>query len=201
MITYITLLIFPRFSWQGRTLLTYSVEYLDNSISLTRLLVNCGASVWGANHHNQGDSAFVWFLKAVIAKRKLENCSQTVFIISFLMSDQPKRMQQHVIRSMIMHSKCYKVLGPVFYELKSLMSPHWNQPQSLSLSCCRTIRNTLTPKRIHQATTQLPLPTTLHNLLLLQDGSNSTSTTLLQDSSNSTTNSTISYNLTQQADL
>ncbi|CAL4102280.1 unnamed protein product, partial [Meganyctiphanes norvegica] len=134
---------------EGRTLLTYSVEHQDKSISLTQLLVNCGASVWGANQHNQGHSAFVWFLKAVIAKRKLENCSQTLFIISFLMSDQPKRMQQHVIRSMIMHSKCYQVLGPIFLELKTLMSPHWSQPQSLSLSCCRRIRKTLTPKRIN----------------------------------------------------
>ncbi|CAL4179498.1 unnamed protein product, partial [Meganyctiphanes norvegica] len=154
---------------EGRTLLTYSVEHLDKSISLTRLLVNSGASVWGANQHNQGHSAFVWFLKAVIAKRTLENSSQTLFIISFLMSDQPKQMQQHVIRSMIMHSKCYKVLGPIFLELKNLMSPHWSQPQSLSLSCCRSIRKTLTPKRIQHGTTELPLPTTLHNLLLLQD--------------------------------
>ncbi|CAL4122190.1 unnamed protein product [Meganyctiphanes norvegica] len=158
---------------EGRTILTYSVEHLDTSLSLTQLLVNCGASVWGANQHNQAHSAFVWFLKAVISKRKLENSSQTLFIISFLMSDQPKRMQQHVIRSMIMHSKCYKVLGPIFLELKNLMSPHWSQPQSLSLSCCRSIRKTLTPKRIHHGTTQLPLPTTLHNLLLLKDSNSS----------------------------
>ena len=51
-------------SLQGRTLLTYSVEHLDDSLPLTRTLFNHGSSAWGAADGTDKDqSVFTWFLK------------------------------------------------------------------------------------------------------------------------------------------
>ncbi|XP_053648308.1 putative ankyrin repeat protein RF_0381 isoform X1 [Cherax quadricarinatus] len=159
---------------EGRTLLTYSVEYLDDSLPLTRTLLNHGASVWGAADGSDKDqSIFTWFLKAVITHRRLENCSYTVSILSHMMADNPRRMYQHVLRTMFRQSRCYKVLGPVFLELKTLMMPHWTQPATLASLCWRTVRNSLTPKRIHSGTPQLGLPPPLESYILLGEPTSS----------------------------
>ncbi|XP_066974018.1 ankyrin repeat and SOCS box protein 6-like [Macrobrachium rosenbergii] len=155
---------------KGRTLLTYSIEHLDDSLMLTRTLLNNGASVWGApDSCDKDQSVFTWFLKAVISRRKLENCSHTISILSMVMAENPRRMHQHVLRTMFRHSRCYKVLGPVFLELKTLMMPHWTQPPSLSSLCWRSVRNSLTPKKIHSSTHLLGLPPLLEAFILLEE--------------------------------
>ncbi|XP_071533230.1 uncharacterized protein [Panulirus ornatus] len=159
---------------EGRTLLTYSVEHLDDSLPLTRALLNHGASVWGAADGSDKDqSVFTWFLKAVITHRRVENCSYTITILSHMMADNPRRMHQHVLRTMFRQSRCYKILGPVFLELKTLMMPHWMQPASLTSLCWRTIRNSLTPKRIYSGTPQLGLPPPLQSYILLGEPTSS----------------------------
>ncbi|XP_069973654.1 ankyrin repeat and SOCS box protein 18 [Penaeus vannamei] len=155
---------------KGRTLLTYSVEYLDDALALTRTLVNHGSCVWGAaDGRDKDQSVFAWFLKAVISHQRLENCSSTITIISQLMAADPRRMHQHILRTMFRQSRCYHILGPLFLELKTLMMPHWTQPASLSFLCWQTIRRSLTPKRIHSGTPQLGLPPPLQSYILLEE--------------------------------
>ncbi|XP_045109802.1 uncharacterized protein LOC123503816 isoform X2 [Portunus trituberculatus] len=158
---------------EGRTLLTYSVEHLDDSLPLTRALFNHGASAWGAADGTDKDqSVFTWFLKAVITHRRVENCAYTVAILSHMMADNPHRMHQHVLRTMFRQSRCYKVLGPVFLELKTLMMPHWTQPPTLTFLCWRTVRHSLTPKRIQSGAPQLGLPPPLESYILLGEPGN-----------------------------
>ncbi|XP_050724713.1 uncharacterized protein LOC127002695 isoform X2 [Eriocheir sinensis] len=161
---------------EGRTLLTYSVEHLDDSLPLTRTLLNHGSSAWGAADGTDKDqSVFTWFLKAVITHRRVENCAYTVAILAHVMADNPRRMHQHILRTMFRQSRCYKVLGPVFLELKTLMMPHWTQPPTLTSLCWRTVRHSLTPKRIHSGAPKLGLPPPLESYILLGDTTNTSS--------------------------
>lgn len=201
---------------EGRSLLTYSVFHVDDSITLTRLLLNYGASVWNEDHHVTSSSsssssfspsplsltalssqsvsvppasralcalpsrilsstpaavdhsAFSWFLKAVIHRRRLENCSETVRLLAQVMGDCPRRMHAHVLRTMFRHVRCFRVLGPIFLQLKMSMMRYWSQPHGLKYLCMRTIRGTLAPRRLVAGTPQLGLPRSLQNYVLME---------------------------------
>ena len=164
---------------EGRSLLTYSVHYMDDSIELTRVLLNGGASVWPQGSHdatseNAGNaeqcSAFTWFLRSIIRRRKLdEQCERTLALLSQVMGEHPGRMHAHVMRTMFRHAKCYKVLGPVFYHLKISMMRYWTQPQDLVFMCRKTIRSAVGPERIMAGqTSQLGLPNRIQGYLLLE---------------------------------
>jgi hypothetical protein len=164
---------------EGRSLLTYSVHYMDDSIELTRVLLNGGASVWPQGIHDATSenasnaeqcSAFTWFLRSVIRRRKLdEQCERTLALLSQVMGEHPGRMHAHVMRTMFRHAKCYKVLGPVFYQLKISMMRYWTQPQDLVFICRKTIRSAVGPERIMAGqTSQLGLPNRIQEYLLLE---------------------------------
>ncbi|XP_076053543.1 uncharacterized protein LOC143032560 isoform X2 [Oratosquilla oratoria] len=151
---------------EGRTLLSYSVEHLDHTLDLTRLLLNKGASIWG---RDEDDSAFPWFLKAVIRSRNLDSCSGTLRILSLVMADCPQLMRRHVISSMFRHCRCYKVMGPVFLQLKKAMMQYWAQPQSLTLLCRQSVRKCLAQRDVAGAVPQLGLPPVLESYILFHD--------------------------------
>ena len=89
---------------QGRSLLSQSVTFLDESIDLTRVLINHGARVWpdsGLTNptsvaeiiQDKEQSAFTWFLRAVIKQRPLASTDTTVNCLSHEMGKQPRRMK------------------------------------------------------------------------------------------------------------
>ena len=89
-----------------------SVTYLDESIELTRVLINHGAKVWPDPNLNnptsvpeiiqdKEQSAFTWFLRAVINQRGLENSSETLDCLCHEMGRDPDRMKSHVLRVML----------------------------------------------------------------------------------------------------
>ena len=92
---------------EGRSLLSYSVTYLDSSAELTRLLVNHGARVWpnptvpknptvDQIRQDKEQSAFTWFLRAVIKQRTLASTDTTLNCLSHEMGKQPRRMKVSV---------------------------------------------------------------------------------------------------------
>ncbi|XP_069683736.1 uncharacterized protein [Periplaneta americana] len=167
---------------EGRSLLTYSVHYMDDSIELTRVLLNSGASVWPQGAHNSSletvenastteqCSAFTWFLRSIIRRRKLdEQCERTLALLSQVMGEHPGRMHGHVMRTMFRHAKCYKVLGPVFYQLKISMMRYWTQPQDLLFICRKAIRTAVGPERLMAGETgRLGLPHQMQGYLMLE---------------------------------
>ena len=109
---------------QGRSLLSLSVAHLDDSIELTRVLINHGARVWpelepaaahppsscsdGAGLRTVAEitrdtetSAFTWLLRAVINQRGLDNTGRSVECLAHLMGRHPDRMKAHVTRVML----------------------------------------------------------------------------------------------------
>jgi hypothetical protein len=75
-----------------------------------------GRGIWSSSPTQC--SAFTWFLRSVIRRRKLdEQCEQTLALLSQVMGEHSGHKHAHVMRTMFRHAKCYKVLGPVFYQL------------------------------------------------------------------------------------
>ncbi|KAJ1524306.1 hypothetical protein ONE63_010817 [Megalurothrips usitatus] len=185
----------------GRSLLSYAVAALDDAAETSRLLLNHGASVLGAGPHDAvpptlrptltpgggaepcpSSPVFAWFLRAVIRRRRLdEGCLRTLALVSQEMAEQmgPRRMHGLVLRTMFRHSRCYRVLGPVFLQIKTAMARHWSTPQDLRSLCRCVIRRSLgVPSAhgpaaggarlpLHQSVRALGLPRPLQEYLLL----------------------------------
>ena len=92
--------------------MSMSVTYLDQSIELTRLLINHGARVWPDTNltnptsvpeiiQDKEQSAFTWFLRAIINQRGLDNSSLTLDCLCHEMGRDPDRMKSHVLRVML----------------------------------------------------------------------------------------------------
>lgn len=157
-----------RVNKQGRSLLTYSVCHLDDALALTRLLLNSGASVWGPGPEHPDQSCFSWFLKAIIQRRLLENCSQTMGLLSQVMGEAPQRMHSHVLRTMFRHVRCYQVLGPVFLQIKLSMMRYWSAPQDLKYLCWKALRKNMAPRKVVGSAARLGLPGPLQRYVLME---------------------------------
>ena len=86
----------------GRSLLSYSVTYLDSAAELTRVLVNHGARVWPGPEpgpsveeirRDKEQSAFTWLLRAVIRQRGLGGTDNSLNSLCHEMGRAPKRMK------------------------------------------------------------------------------------------------------------
>jgi len=163
---------------EGRSLLSYSVTYLDSSAELTRLLVNHGARVWPSPtvpknptvdqiRQDKEQSAFTWFLRAVIKQRTLASTDTTLNCLSHEMGKQPRRMKAHVLRVMVSEGRHPRVLGPVFLQMKLSMEPFWSEPQDLRYLAWNSVRRALGPRRLERASGQLGLPPPLTRYLTL----------------------------------
>jgi len=149
---------------QGRSLLSLSLSYLDDSLEVTRTLINLGARVWplepltgpgpGASVseiiRDTESSAFTWLLRAVVSQRGLENTEASLECVAHVMAAQPERMKSHVIRVMLSEGRYPRVLGPVFLQLKTSLAPFWSRPQQLSYLAWARVRRSLGPKRLTQ---------------------------------------------------
>ena len=60
-----------------------------------------------------------------------------------------------------------RVLGPVFLELKTMLSPFWSRPQQLSFLAWSRVRRSLGPKRLTQRPRLPGLPPPLVRYLTL----------------------------------
>lgn len=157
---------------EGRALLSYSVQQLDDCIVLTRLLLNSGASVWhgAANLPSEPDhSAFTWLLRALILRRRFEHCNLTLDVLARVMGGEPLRMRSLVLRTMFRHARCPRVLGPIFQQIKTALAGYWSQPQGLQYSCWRAVRTSLASTSLAASTPSLGLPPTLQQYLLMED--------------------------------
>jgi hypothetical protein len=157
---------------EGRSLLSYSVQQLDDCIVLTRLLLNNGASVWHGTPNLPQDpdhSAFTWLLRAIIIRRRFEHCSLTLDVLARVMGSEPLRMKALVLRTMYRHARSPRVLGPIFQQIKSALAGYWNQPQGLQYSCWRAVRRAVRPLSIAAATPRLGLPSPLQRYLVMED--------------------------------
>ena len=96
-------------------MLSLSLSYLDNSLEVTRTLINLGARVWplepltgpgpgaagSASIRGTESAACAWLLRAVVSQRGLENTEASLECVAHVMAAQPERMKSHVIRVML----------------------------------------------------------------------------------------------------
>ncbi|XP_014674063.1 PREDICTED: ankyrin repeat and SOCS box protein 10-like [Priapulus caudatus] len=154
---------------EQRSLLAYSIGCLDNSVDLTRLLINYGALVWSMDWDDTEHSAFAWYLKAVINQTRYENCARTLEVLCRVMGAHPQTMYSHMLRTMFRHVRCFRVLGPVFLEIKHAMMRYWTGPPQLRYLCWRAIRRSMQPHNVERRARTLGLPSRLERYLTMED--------------------------------
>jgi hypothetical protein len=164
---------------EGRSLLSYSVSYLDASAELTRVLVNHGGRVWphpapsqplsvAAITADREESAFTWFLRTVISlPDPLGRAEATLACLCHEMGRDPARMKAHVLRVLLAEGRHPRVLGPLYLQLKLTMAPFWSEPQQLRYLAWKSVRRSLGPKRLNAGSRQLGLPSPLRRYLTL----------------------------------
>ena len=163
---------------EGRSLLSYSVSYLDASAELTRVLVNHGGRVWphpapsaplsvDAITADREESAFTWFLRTVISLPDLGRAEATLACLCHEMGRDPTRMKAHVLRVLLSEGRHPRVLGPLYLQLKLTMAPFWSEPQQLRYLAWKSVRRSLGPKRLNAGSRQLGLPSPLRRYITL----------------------------------
>lgn len=161
-----------------RSLLSYSVTYLDRAAELTRVLVNHGGRVWprpapaspvSVNDltRDREQSAFTWFLRSAVLVSNLDGAENTLTCLCHEMGRDPARMKAHVMRVMLSEAKYPRVLGPLYLQLKLAMAPFWSEPQHLRYLAWNSIRKSIGPKRLNSGSKQLGLPSPLRKYLTL----------------------------------
>ena len=166
----------------GRSLLSYSVTYLDLSAEVTRVLINSGGRVWRGPAptspasvedlaKDREESAFTWFLRSLIHSNNFSNAESTLNCICHEMGRDPGRMKTHVQRVMVTEGKHPKVLGPLYLKLKLAMCPFWSEPQHLRYLAWNSIRRSIGPKRLSSRSQQLGLPVALRKYITLASSS------------------------------
>ena len=109
------------------------------------------------------------FLQAIVRCRCVEGAVQTTGLLGRTMASRPEEMRSLVLRSMLRHGRCVRVIGPVFVQLKSMLSPFWRQPQRLTYSAWKVIRQSMGPPRLLAELDQLGLPPALHRFITMND--------------------------------
>lgn len=143
----------------GRTLLSYSVTYGDNSLLLTRYLLNSNAEVWPDIEFETNLivkvkmerelSAFTWFLRTLMqSQNQFSNFEQTLYLLGQCMGQKPKQMQTHVTRVMLHLGHSFTAMKPLYLSIRDRLSPYWSQPQSLKYQCLKEIRKAIGPKKL-----------------------------------------------------
>lgn len=152
-----------------QTLLSHSVAALDGASDLTRLLLNRGADVWHRNATG-GDSPFGSFLQAIVRCRCVTGATITADLLGRTMGSRPEAFKALVLRSMLRHGRFIRVLGPVFVQLKSILSPYWRQPQPLRYAAWTVIRRHSSPvKSWARELQQMGLPPSVLRYLTMED--------------------------------
>lgn len=152
-----------------QTLLSHSVAALDGASDLTRLLLNRGADVWHRNATG-GDSPFGSFLQAIVRCRCVSGATITADLLGRTMGSRPEAFKALVLRSMLRHGRFIRVLGPVFVQLKSILSPYWKQPQPLRYAAWTVIRRHSSPvKSWAKELQQMGLPPSVLRYLTMED--------------------------------
>jgi ankyrin repeat protein len=152
-----------------QTLLSHSVAALDGASDLTRMLLNRGADVWHRNGTG-GDSPFGSFLQAIVRCRCVSGATITADLLGRTMGSRPEAFKALVLRSMLRHGRFIRVLGPVFVQLKSILSPYWRQPQPLRYAAWTVIRRHSSPvKSWARELQQMGLPPSVLRYLTMED--------------------------------
>ena len=108
---------------------------------------------------------FFSFLKAVVRCRNVDGAAVTADLLGRTMGSRPEAFRSLVLRSMVRHGRCVRVLGPVFVQLKSILSPYWRQPHPLRYAAWNVIRRHSNAGQLKQ----LALPPPLLRYLTMED--------------------------------
>ena len=111
----------------GWSALAYSVIHQDSSLNLTRSLLNCGGKILPFDDKDmQTDQPYLplrVLLRSIIKCQSLDNARESIKILGQVMSQNPKKMKEHVQTSIVAEGSLITSNAPVlFEEIQSTLS-------------------------------------------------------------------------------
>jgi len=149
----------------GWSLLAYSLSHQDDSIELTRTLLNHDTyTVPATSVAVASSSPFRVFLSSVVRSQSLANAGETLALLGEVMGRFPARMKAHVPACLLAEAR-YPNLHTlaVFREVKERLAPYWSSPSSLLHLSLHASRRRLGLKRLNSG--KLPVAPRLANYL------------------------------------
>jgi len=138
----------------GWSALAYSVIHQDSSLNLTRSLLNCGGKILPIDdkdmHTDQPYLPLRVLLRSVIKCQSLDNARESIKILGQVMSQNPKKMKEHVLSSIVAEGSLITSNGPaLFKEIQSTLSYFWLRPKPLLHLSLHASRSKLGLKRLN----------------------------------------------------
>lgn len=138
----------------GWSALAYSVIHQDSSLNLTRSLLNCGGKILPFDDKDmQTDQPYLplrVLLRSIIKCQSLDNARESIKILGQVMSQNPKKMKEHVQTSIVAEGSLITSNAPVlFEEIQSTLSYFWLRPKPLLHLSLQASRRKLGLKRLN----------------------------------------------------
>jgi len=138
----------------GWSALAYSVIHQDSSLSLTRSLLNSGATILPLDDKDkttdQPYSPLRVLLRSIIKCQGLDNGRESIKILGQVMSQNPKKMKGHVQTSIVAEGSLITSNAPMLLtEIQSTLSYFWLRPKPLLHLSLHASRRKLGLKRLN----------------------------------------------------
>ena len=153
----------------GWSLLSCSVQHLDSSIHVSRLLLNSGASFLPRSF-SHSHKPFAVFLRSVIRQQSLENTEELLRLIGTSLSDKPAEMRTLVNSVLVSETRFPSTIIPeLMLQVRRRLEVYWLQPLPLSTLCLNQVRKKIGAKRLNSETlAALKLPARIEDYLKLK---------------------------------
>jgi len=137
----------------GWSTLGYSLIHQDSSLSLTRSLLNSGAHILPIGDKDLKDQPYLplrVLLRSIVKCQSLDNGRESIKILGQVMSQNPKKMKDHVLTSIVAEGSLITSNAPVLLkEIQSTLSYFWLRPKPLLHLSLQASRRKLGLKRLN----------------------------------------------------
>ena len=153
----------------GWTALSYTVQYLDSGINISRLLINSGARIF-PEVSTERNKIFGVFLRSVLLQQSLENAGNLLQLLAISASTSPQRLRTLVNTELVSEFRFPNSGVPdLLLEICRILEDYWRTPLPLTTLSANQARASIGAGRINSGTlNKLNLPGLLQDYLSLE---------------------------------